>query len=144
MPPPPLRTTPLGHPGSPVPVISKGPVPSKIGPSSSLQGAQTSEVALSQPNKTESAAPEAHRQRPALPEQLGRHVDVRHVAKHALLESDRLQILDVPSKRHLVVRTAVEIFEQEMRQPRLGQRAIVTDACCPLCQRQVAKLESRR
>jgi len=60
-------------------------------------------------------------------EQFGRKIDRRHVAQHALLERYRPQILDVAAKRHLVVRTAVEIFEQEMRQPRLGERPIIAD-----------------
>ena len=40
-----------------------------------------------------------------------------------------LQVLDVPPQRHFVVGPAVEIFEQEVRQPRLGKRAIVADIC---------------
>ena len=46
---------------------------------------------------------EPDRQRPAVAEQLGRQIDIRHVAQDALPERDGLQILDVPPERHLVV-----------------------------------------
>ena len=68
------------------------------------------------------------RHRPALSEQFGRKVDRRDVAQHALPQRDRLQVLDVPPQRHFVVRAAVEIFEQEMRQPRFRKRAVIADA----------------
>ena len=45
----------------------------------------------------------------------------------ALLERDGAQVLDVPRQRHLIVGAAVDIFEQEMRQPRPGKRAKVAD-----------------
>jgi len=71
--------------------------------------------------------PDGHR--PSIAEQLGRKIDRGDVAKHALLERDRSQILDVPAKRRLIARATVEIFEQEVRQPRLGERAIVGHGC---------------
>ena len=64
---------------------------------------------------------------PALAEQGRREVDRRHVAKHPLPQCDRAQVFDIPSQRLFVVGPAVEIFEQEMRQPRLGERAIVAE-----------------
>ena len=70
---------------------------------------------------------QADRHRPALPKQFRRKVDRRDIAQHALPQGDRLQILDIPPQSHFVVRTAVEIFEQEMRQPRFRERAVIAD-----------------
>ena len=79
-----------------------------------------------------------------LPEQLGRKIDCGDIAHYALPERDCLQVLDVPPKRHFVVGTAVDIFEQEMRQPRLGERAKIADSCGLPSPTQLAKLGSSR
>ena len=39
----------------------------------------------------------------------------RYIAQHSLLERNRLQIGNVLAERHFIVRTPVEIFEQEVR-----------------------------
>ena len=75
---------------------------------------------------------EADRQRPVAARTARSRVSIsRDVAQHPLAQRDGLQVGDVPPQRHLVVRAAVDIFEQEMRQPRLRQRAIIADATRP-------------
>src|SRR3546814_3575587 len=64
-------------------------------------------------------------QRHILPEQFGRQIEPRGIGEDALAQRDRPQIGDVPLERHLVIRSSVDIFEQEVRQPPLRQRPIV-------------------
>ena len=42
---------------------------------------------------------------------------MRHIAQDPLTQRNLLQILDIPAQGDLLVRAAINVFEQEMRQP---------------------------
>ena len=64
---------------------------------------------------------------PFLAEQFDRQIQLGNVAQDALAELHVAQVADVSGQRHFVVGTAVQIFEQEVRQARSGERPIIAD-----------------
>lgn len=62
-----------------------------------------------------------------MPEQLGREVDVRHIAQHPLAQGDVRELRDIAAQRHLGIRAAIDVFEQEARQAPAGGLAKIGD-----------------
>ena len=59
---------------------------------------------------------ERNRHGHGLTKQRCRKVDRRNIAQHPLAQRDPGQIIDVPPQRYFAIGTAVDIFEQEVRQ----------------------------
>ena len=56
-----------------------------------------------------------------------RHVEGGHVAHHPLAERDRFQVGDVPLERHLRIGAAIDVFEEDPREPASRELPIVRD-----------------
>ncbi|MCY1361601.1 hypothetical protein D9M69_482710 [compost metagenome] len=68
---------------------------------------------------------EGHRHRQGLAEQLGLQAQLGHVLQHALAQGNAGQVFDVALERVFGIGAAVDVVEQEGRQPTLGSGAVV-------------------
>ena len=93
-----------------------------------LGGARQGEVAAAREEPVGAGRSDGKRQRQALAEHLDGRVAARYVDERPRHEGQTLEHLAVAPQRHLVLGAALEIFEDEGREPPAGEPAQLLDA----------------